>query len=117
MITKSTTTSVARKPTQRALSDCRTMLAARSGVSSNACALAGAEKRGAGAGWASGRRAGSRCSGGVSGWSVIAMLLGQRKRARSDAPGRRLGRDEAGLAERDRQRTERDLARIEPEGA
>ncbi len=68
---------IARKPTQRAFDDERTIWAARSGVSVRLRAAGGALKRSTGAGSADGRVAGSRCSGSPPGVSVIDLLVGR----------------------------------------
>src|SRR6478609_6514014 len=99
---KTTTTSVARKPIQRALEDWRTICAARSGLSEVLCVLGGAVKRSAGATSIGGRGTGSDRSGapdpdpdpplppaGVPagsrpGWSVI-DVLGMGRWLRSSA--------------------------------
>src|SRR6478752_910034 len=112
------TTTTVRKPTQRAFDDCRTTWAARSGLSSTLRVAGGDENRSTGAGSAGGRGTGSRCSGSPSGVSVIGPLGGQDGTNRSsDAPRRRARRDEARLAEGDRERPERDLAGIDGQGA
>src|SRR5450759_3024725 len=66
----------ARKPTERALADWRTIFAARSGVRSFRWAEGGAEKRSAGTGADDGRGAGWRSSGGRPVWLVIGLLDG-----------------------------------------
>src|SRR4051794_4674627 len=117
MTTKRITTATARKPTQRAFDDCRTIPAARCGVSSKRWLAGGAEKRSTGAGSDGGRRAGRRSSGPRPGRSVIEFLWGGTPRGRgrgwtsrgSDAACGALRRDEPRLAERDRKRAERDL--------
>src|SRR6188474_1018470 len=103
-----------RKPTHRAFDDWRTTCAARSGVSSTARTDGGAVNRSTGATSAGGRGTGSRSSGSFSGVSVTGPLVGRIGRGRSsDAPGRSAGRDQAGLAESDGQRPERDLAGVD----
>ena len=107
-----------RKPTQRAFDDWRTTCAARSGVSSTARTDGGEVNRSTGATSAGGRGTGRRSSGSRPGVSVIGPLAGRIGRGRSsDAAGRRARRDQAGLAERDRQRPERDLAGVDGQDA
>src|SRR6185369_13598566 len=110
MITNRATIETPRNATQRALPDCRTIFAARSGVRPPvAWVWAGAVKRSARAGRRSdgGRGAGRRCSGSRPGWSVID----------SDTADGTLRRDDAGLADGDGQRPERDLRRVERQHA
>ena len=76
-MTNRATTVTARKPTQRALADWRTIFAARSGVRSLRWADGGAEKRSAGTGADDGRGAGRRSSGWRPVWSVIGLLGGR----------------------------------------
>ena len=94
----------ARKPTQRAFADWRTILAARSGVRSLRWADGGAEKRSAGTGADVGTGAGRRSSGGRPGWSVIGLLGGGGGDGGLDAAGGRARRIDPGLADGDRQR-------------
>src|SRR3954471_8162774 len=105
----------ARKPIHRAFADWRTIRPDRSGVRSLRCADGAAVKRSAGTGADAGRGAGRRswASSRGPGWSVI-VLLG---RAVSDAPGGGARRDDAGLADGDRERAQRDLAGVDDEGA
>src|SRR5258707_2590389 len=114
MITNRATIETPRTATQRALPDCRTIFAARSGVRPPVAWIwAGAVNRSAFAGTRSdgGRGTGRRCSGERSdpwpGWSVI----------RSDAADGTLGRDDAGLADGHGQRPEGDLRRVEGQDA
>src|SRR6478672_9629005 len=100
----STTTTTARKPTQRAFDDDRTTCAARSGVSSTARVEGGPLKRSTGATSAGALGTGRRCSGSRPGVSLIALLDRADGGRSSDAAGRGSWRDEPGLAERDRQR-------------
>src|SRR6476659_5980470 len=112
------TTTTVRKPTQRAFEDWRTTWAARSGLSSTLRVAGGDENRSTGAGSVGGRGTGSRCSGSPSGVSVIGPLGGRNGTiGSSDAARRCARRDEARLAEGDRQRAERDLARVDRERA
>src|SRR4051795_13117839 len=105
----------ARNPIQRAFADWRTIRPARSGVRSLRWGGGGAEKRSAGTGASDGRGAGSRswASSRGPGWSVIGLLGGRG----SDAPGGGARRDDAGLADGDRQRAEGDLAGVDHERA
>ena len=97
---------MARKATLRALPLWRTICAERSSVSPTACARGPAEKRSTLAALARRRRRQRRAAG--------AQSLARRQLAAGPLvahmqPVGRLGRDEPGLAERDRQRAEGDL--------
>src|SRR5829696_8822568 len=113
-MTNSDTIVTAMNPTHRAFADWRTIFAARSGVRSLRCADGAAVKRSAGAGADDGTGAGRRSSGGRPGWSVIGLLGGAGgTRMGSDAAGGRARRLDPGLTDGDRQRSERDLARVD----
>src|SRR3954451_10549379 len=108
------TTTTARKPTHRAFEDWRTTCAARSGDSSTARVAGGEVKRSTGAVSTGGRGTGRRWPGSSSEPSSGGVVIEPApSRATSDAAGRRAWRDQPGLTERDRKRTERDLARID----
>src|ERR1700690_917884 len=116
MITKTTTNSTARKPTQRAFELWRTIAAARSGVRASWWADGGAENRSTGAGVLSGRVAGSRSSGPGPDGSLIDRLEGG-DRTRSETTSRRQRRDQARLTERDGQRSQGDLEGVDRQRA
>src|SRR6478609_8880290 len=113
------TTTTPRKPTQRALDDWRTTWAALSGVSSTARTDGADVNRSTGATSAGGRGTGSRSSGSSPsgsrpGVSLTESLDGGIGSGRSsDAARRSAWRDQAGLAEGDGERSERDLAGID----
>src|SRR5512142_1356094 len=110
-MTNSATIDTPRNATQRALPVWRTIWAERAGVRPPVAWIDGAAvKRSAeGAGVSRSRRAGRRCSGERS-WSLMA---GRAVGRRSYAADRALRRDDAGLADGDRERAEGDLRRVE----
>ena len=109
----------ARKPTQRAFDDWRTTCAARSGVSSTLRVCGGAAEA---FDWC---RLGGRSGDREALLGLEPGLVAHRSprsksgrgRSASDASGRRARRDQAGLAERDRQWSERDLAGVDRQRA
>src|SRR6478735_933706 len=104
---KTATMSTARKATMRARPLCWTTCAARSSVSPIVCACGGAAKRSM-APPSLGVGVTPLSLAGVSSRPVRSSVMGSR----SDAAGRRLGRDQTRLAERHGQRPERDLAGV-----
>src|SRR5689334_10768751 len=136
---KRITTTTARKPTQRAFDDWRTTCAARSGENSMFRACGGDVNRSTGAGSDGSRGTGSRSSVSAPGSPALpgssgppgsigppdgrSSLIGyprlrrdawrSRRSPASDAARRRTRRDEAWLAERDREWPERDLAGVD----
>src|SRR6186713_2038905 len=116
------TTTTPRKPTQRAFEDWRTTWAARSGVSSTARTDGAAVNRSTGATSAGGRGTGSRSAGSSPSGSrpdvsLTEALVGGIGGRSSDAARRGAWRDQAGLAERDGQRSEGDLAGVDGQHA
>src|SRR4029079_5034356 len=111
------TNTTPRKPTQRAFEDWRTTWAARSGVSSTARTDGAAVNRSTGATSAGGRGTGSRSSGSRPDSSLTEALVGGVDGRSSDAARRGARRDQTGLAERDGQRSEGDLAGVDGQHA
>src|SRR4249919_3291207 len=116
------TTTTPRKPTQRAFEDWRTTWAARSGVSSTARTDGGDVNRSTGATSAGGRGTGSRSSGSRPSGSrpdssLTEALVGGIGGRSSDAARRGAWRDQTGLAEGDREWSERDLAGVDGQNA
>src|SRR3954466_7738352 len=110
------TTTTARKPTHRAFEDWRTTCAARSGDSSTDRVAGGDVKRSTGAVSTGGGGTGRRCSGSSSEpepFSGVSVIEPGPSDASSDAARRRARRDEPGLPERDRERSEGDLAGVD----
>src|SRR5262245_13209227 len=120
------TKTTVRKPTQRAAADWRTIPAERAGVSPAVARTGGGAVKRSAVSCDGGTVAGSRSSGVVPSSKPFAVSSGTGAgvfgvssviEPSSDAAGGGPRRDDAGLADRNRQRAERDLPRVEREHA